>query len=207
MRFDNSKDSIPRIGGDLTSQQLEEIEIWTHVPPYDGFTLQLQGTGGVIGNMHKQVLMGFRGSVLSEMISIEYLLAAIPLTDELNSHEEFSLKFWEKMNENKQMFSERIKTFKKWIDNRFIYVTPDNFDTATELLLDVRNSLSHYPVQAAFHGTKDTLTPFIYRASKGQMFIFDDHKITVLDTFCAMVKNELQMQLDKLNKARNSKEK
>jgi len=103
MRFTTSNEvSPPKIGGVLTAKQLEDIKVWTHVPPFDGFILQLEGTGGLIGGVHSQVLSGFRGGVLSEMIAIEYLLAAVPLADELKNEVNFSLKFWEKINTNKK---------------------------------------------------------------------------------------------------------
>jgi len=101
------------------------------------------------------------------------------------------------------MFGERIKAFKQWVDSSFLQITPENFEVATNLLLDVRNSLSHYPVQAAYNGESDTLTPFVYRASKEQMIIFDEHKITVLGSFISMVKSELQLQFNQINKTKN----
>lgn len=201
----NDKTSIPQIGGTLTNAQRAEIEVWTHVPPFDGFTLQLEGCDGVMSTHHSELLAGFRGMVLSELISIEYLLAAVPLADKLKNKTDFSLKFWNGMNNDNRMFGQRINDLRKWINGQFIQVTPENFDTATKVLSDVRNSLAHYPIQAAFNGTFNTLTPFVYRASKDQMVIFDQHKITVVGTFCSMVKSELQIQFNQLNNARNTK--
>ena len=155
--------------------------------------------------MLRKMLIGFRGEVLSEVMAIEYLLAAIPLADELKDEDKFHEKFWEKMNDNKRMFHNRIQDFRKWIDGRFMGMTEDNFDAATSFLLDVRNSLAHYPVQGAFDGTNNTLVPFLYRASKKQMFIFCTHKLMVLNTWLTMLKRELEQQYQKLQTDRKAR--
>lgn len=85
IRTDLRKTTLPKLGGTLTDAQRAEVEIWTHVPPFDGCTFQLENTDGVIGGMHQQMLSGFQGGILSELISIEYLLAAVPLTARLAS--------------------------------------------------------------------------------------------------------------------------
>lgn len=194
----------PMLGGELTDEQLDQIEVWTHVPPFDGFILSLGGTAAADMAMFREMLIGFRGNVMSEVMAIEYLLAAIPLADELKGEDEYNEKFWSRMNNNKSMFHARIQNFKKWIDGQFLEITEENFDAATSFLLDVRNSLAHYPVQGAFDGTNNTLKPFVYRASKKQMFIFDTHKLTVISTWLTMLKSELDRQYQTLQTARKT---
>lgn len=187
----------PKIPGSLTANQRKEVECMTMVPEWDGCLTALAGVPGTIDSRQSEMLIQFRGSVLSKMISVEYHLASVPLHFKLRGESDFHTEFWKGMNSNSKMMYARIKSFTDFVNETGTYLTtdPQKFEAAATRLLNARNALAHYPIQGISNRSDNTLTPFVYRASKSEFLIFDTDGISKLEGALKIVMDELSAQL------------